>query len=184
MADEGVPGADDREAGALLGPARLAFFTPVREYPPLGDRKAAVLVGANGLMFSVLLSFTGPIGRVVEGPHPWEARLVVAVLTPLAVLLLLGTWFAFRALTRPIPPMPASLAYFPDIAALTPQEYRRRVLELDYRRAVRDMLHYNYSLAVLSVQRFRLVERSISCARATFELWVVLMLLIAVFGPR
>jgi Family of unknown function (DUF5706) len=174
--------ADGRDdVATLLGPARLAYFTPVREYPPLGDRKAAVLLGANGLMVSVLLFFSRPIGRIVEGPRPWEARLVVTVLTPLVVLLLLGAWYAFRALTRPIPAMPPSLAYFPDIAALTREEYRRRILALDHRRAVRDMLHYNYSLAVLSVRRFRLVERSLFCSRATFELWILLLLMIAVF---
>lgn len=181
MADDIGPQGDDLEAEALLGPARLAYFTPVREYPPMGDRKAAMLLGANGLMVSVLLLFSGPIGGIVQGPYPWEARLVVVVLAPLAVLLVLGGWFAFRALTRPIPPMPPSLAYFPDIAALTREEYRRRVLALDHRRALRDMLHYNYSLAVLSVQRFRLVERSFFCSRATFELWIVLLLMIAAF---
>jgi hypothetical protein len=181
MADASESPADDREAEALLGPARLAYFTPVREYPPLGDRKAAVLLGANGLMVSVLLFFSGPIGRIVEGPSAWKAWLVILVLGPLAILLLLGAWYAFRALTRPIPPMPPSLAYFPDIAALTREEYRRRILALDHRRAVRDMLHYNYSLAVLSVQRFRLVERSLFCSRATFELWIALLLMVTVF---
>ena len=43
------------------GAARLAFFTPVREYPPLADRKASVLLAANGLMVTVLLTFSGAI---------------------------------------------------------------------------------------------------------------------------
>jgi hypothetical protein len=183
MPDDGVPRPDDRDdVRALLGPARLAYFTPVREYPPLGDRKATVLLGANGVMVSVLLFFSGSMGRIVEGPSPWRAWLVVLVLGPLAVLLLLGAWYAFRALTKPTPPMPQSLAYYPDIAALTLEEYRRRLLAVDHRGAMRDMLHYNYSLAVLSVKKFRLVERSLFCSRATFELWVLLLLMIAAFG--
>ena len=89
--------ADDCDAATLLGPARLAYLTPVRAYPPLGDLKAAVLPRANGLMVSVLLLFSGPIGQDVEGPRRREAWLPVLVLAPLAVLLLLGAWFAFRA---------------------------------------------------------------------------------------
>ncbi len=42
------------------------------------------------------------------------------------------------------------------------------------------MLHYNYSLATLSVAKFHLVERSIACARSTFELWMLLLLVIVI----
>ena len=46
------------------------------------------------------------------------------------------------------------------------------------RPSVEAMLHYNYSLATLRVDKFSLVNRSIACARATFGLWVILLLLI------
>ena len=59
--------------------------------------------------------------------------------------------------------------------------YRDRVKGLDYPEAVNAMLHYNYSLAVLSVAKFRLVDRSMVTARSTFELWVVLLLIIMLF---
>jgi hypothetical protein len=163
------------------GVARLAFFTPVREYPPLADRKASALLAAYGLMVTVLLAFSETIESILTGPNPLATLLLLAVLLPLCVLMLLGAWNAFRALTRPIPPMPDSLAFYPHIAALSLGSYRDRVKGLDYRSAVTAMLHYNYSLATLSVAKFRLVERSIASARSTFELWVVLLLMIMLF---
>jgi hypothetical protein len=77
--------------------------------------------------------------------------------------------------------MPESLAYYPNIAALSLDSYRDRVKGLDYRLAVLAALNYNYSLATLSVAKFRLVDRSIASARATFELWMVLLLMVVLF---
>jgi hypothetical protein len=170
---------DERRLGAL----RLGYFTPVREYPPLADRKASALVAAYGLMVTVLLFFGGPIEAIIEGPDPIEAYATAAVLAALATLILVGAWNAFRALTRPIPPMPTSLAFYPHIAALPLDAYRAAVCGLDHDRALRAILHYNYSLATLSVAKFRLVERSIRCARGTFALWMLLLILITLLGP-
>jgi hypothetical protein len=174
--------ADETGDESLLGAARLAYFTPVREYPPLGDRKAVALLAADGLMASVLLVFSGRIGAIILGKVQPLAWLTGGVLATLATLVLIGAWNAFAALTLPTPPMPDSLAYYPHIAALSPEEYRRRVRSLGHREALRAMLHYNYSLATLSVHKFRLVERSVSCVRGTFELWIVLLALVALGG--
>ena len=45
------------------------------------------------------------------------------------------------------------------------------------------MLHYNYSLATLSVEKFALVERSIARARSTFALWILLLLALPLLKP-
>ena len=163
------------------GAARLAFFTPVREYPPLADRKASALLAAHGLMVTVLLAFSGAIGSIISGPNYFASRLVLGVLIPLGVLILLGAWLAFQALTRPVPPMPDSLAFYPQIAALSLDSYRDRVKRLDYQSAVTAMLHYNYNMATLSVAKFRLVNRSFACVRATFKLWIVLLFMLVLF---
>lgn len=161
------------------GAARLAYFTPVREYPPLADRKASFLLAAYGLMVSVLLGFSGAIEATVFESSRAAACAILAVLAPLSTLILLGAWNAFHALTRPMPPMPDCLAFYPRIAALSLGDYRERVKALDHPRALAAILHYNYSLATLSVAKFRLVDRSLACARWTFELWMVLLLMIA-----
>lgn len=163
------------------GASQLAFYTPVREYPPLADRKASVLLAANGLMVTVLLTFSGAIESIFTGPNRIPVFLMAGILGPLSVLILLGAWNAFRALTRPIPPMPDSLAFYPHIAARSLGDYVGVMEGLDADRAVVAMLHYNYTIATLSVAKFRLVERSLACARATFELWMVLLLIIVLF---
>jgi hypothetical protein len=163
------------------GAARLALFTPVREYPPLADRKASALLAANGLMVSVLLTFSKAIAAILTGSNHPASYLLLAILVPLTFLILVGAWYAFHALTRAIPPMPDSLAFYPHVAAHSLDAYRDRVKGLDYQRAVAAMLHYNYSLATLSVEKFRLVDRSIAAARSTFELWMVLLLMIVLF---
>jgi hypothetical protein len=179
MEDETVA----KEVARLLGPARLAYFTPVREYPPLGDRKAVALLAADGLMTTVLLSFSGRIAAILGGGLArWDAWAVAAVLAAIVSLTLVGAWHAFAALTMPVPSMPTSLAYFPHIAALSREEYRGLVLGFDHRRAMRDMLNCNYSLAVLSAAKFRRVERSFACVRYTFELWIVLLVLVSTRG--
>jgi hypothetical protein len=102
----------------------------------------------------------------------------MSILLPLSILILVGAWYAFRALTRPIPPMPDSLAFYPHIARNTAEVYAQRVKDLDTVGSMEAILHYNYSLATLCVEKFHLVERSIACARATFEIWVILLLII------
>jgi len=165
-----------------LGAARLAYFTPVREYPPLADRKASVLLAANGLLVTVLMTFSGPIEGIILGPRRWAVFLLASILFPLASLLLFGAWNAFRALTCPIPPMPDSLAFYPHIAKHSPRDYSERVKALDATRAVEAMLNYNYSLAILSITKFHLIARSISCIRSTIALWMILLLMVLLLG--
>jgi hypothetical protein len=100
------------------GAARLAFFTPIREYPPLADRKASALLAAYGLMVTVLLTFSKAIEAIINGPNALASYFLLGILIPLSVLILRGAWYAFHALTRPIPPMPDSLAFYPHVAAL------------------------------------------------------------------
>jgi pycsar effector protein len=180
-------GPEEQEAGErdwdkILGPARLAYFTPVREYPPLGDRKASILLTANGLLVSVLIFFSEPLAALLTGRDFLQALAVVVLLTPLIALLLIGTWQAFKALVLPVPPMPSSLAFYPDIAGRSREEYVRSMKALTHRQALRDMLHYNYSFAVLSAAKFRMIERAFACLRAAFALWMVLMLRLALGG--
>lgn len=166
------------DAAEFLGPARLAFFTPVREYPPLADRKAASLLTANGLLGTVAFFFDGPIGGIVDGDNvmiAWGASITLLVLR---LSLLAGAWLALEALALPIPPMPDSLAFYPHIARLTPDEYRARVLAVDYAGGIRDMLHYNYSLADQANRRFRIVGRSIHCLEIAFATWAIMMAMV------
>ena len=174
-------GGEDLDA--LMGPLRLALFTPVREYPPMGDRKAVAILGTNGLMLSVVLFFSGAIDAILESGNPFGKVVVLGSLGPFAAAALVGTWAAFRALTMPIPAMPESLAFFPDIARLDRAAYLDRVKAVGYRDALRDMLHYNYSLAALSAAKFRLINRAIICSKTMFPLWVAVLLALTALRP-
>ena len=164
-----------------LGPARLAFFTPVREYPPLADRKAAATLAAFGLMITTVLLFAGRLELMAD--RGWGGG--VAVYLPLMVgfvLAILGCSAAIRALIAPIPPMPESLAYYRDIAGHDLDEYRRRVMDVSAAAALRAMLDYNYSLAALSKAKFRTVDRALNYLRFAFIPWVFLLAVVALVG--
>jgi hypothetical protein len=55
-----LPPEYDDDLATVLGPARLAFFTPVFEQPTLADRKAMFILGASGLLVTVLMFFAPP----------------------------------------------------------------------------------------------------------------------------
>ncbi len=168
------------EVDRLMGPLRLGLFTPVREYPPFGDRKAVALLGTSGLMITVLGLFAAELGRLINGPSFVAAALAVGLLAPFGVLMVVSGRCSLKALTIPVPPMPAGLAFFPHIAALDRDEYRRRVLGADHRAVLRDILNYNYSLAVLSVRKFRLLSYAIRCTKYGLLIWVILLVLVSV----
>jgi hypothetical protein len=176
--DRGAAVADDPEVEGLLGPARLASFTPVREYPPLSDRKSVILLTLNGLMLTVMDPFAAEIPAVLQG-NPVVKRLAIAAGLSWFSLLILGACYAFRALTRPIPPMGDCAAFYPNIAATSLGSYRQNLERLSHRGALRDILNYNYSIAVLSQEKFRLIRKSVLCLCPALPLWMLLMLMIS-----
>jgi hypothetical protein len=173
--------ASNHEADRILGPARLAFFTPIHHQPVLADRKAAFLLAASGLIATVLMLFGAAIGRLVQLPRG-PGVLILLLLFVLAGLLLVVVWCAWRCFILPIPPMPASLAYFPHIGALDLPQYRGSIRQLDQQAAVRAILHYNYSLSIQSVRKYRLANRGFACFRIALMLWLLLLLLISIAG--
>lgn len=171
----------DQGSIAFMGAARLAYFTPVREFPPLGDRKASILLAINGLMIAVLFTFAPRAGKILtaDGALAWVASGLFAIWF---VLIVVGGVMAFIALTMPIPAMPDSLAFFRHIRARRFEDYRAEVRSRSHGDAVRDMLNYNYSLAILSASKFRWINRATLLACAAFGVWMVLMMIFAVGG--
>jgi hypothetical protein len=166
----------------VLGPARLAYFTPVHEQPTLADRKAMFILGASGLMVSVLLFFSYSIENLVRARGGFTAAAVVAALVTVAALVLTAAVTAYYSYTRSLPPMPPTFAWFRNVAETSLDDYSRRMHALDHPAALRGMLHYNYSVASLAARKFRLVNRSIRCLRVAIPLWMVLLLVLAVWG--
>ena len=167
---------------AVLGPARLAYFTPVHEQPTLADRKAMFILAASGLMASVLLFFSQSLGALARAGGTGASLLVLSLLACVAVLVVIAAVVAYYAYTRPLPPTPDTLALFRTVAARELEAYRAQMLALDHPTALRGMLHHNYSVACLAARKFRLVNRSLKCLRVAIPLWMVLLLALAIWG--
>ena len=172
----------DEDLAAVLGPARLAYFTPVFEQPSLADRKAMFILGASGLLVTVLLFFSQSLQALAHASgRPGTLALGVAVFCVVA-LVLTAAFTAYTAYTKPLPPMPPTLVLFREVSDKDADAYVRAMYDLDHRRAMRDMLHYNYSVATQAAQKFRLVNRAIACLRLAIPLWMLLLLALAVWG--
>jgi hypothetical protein len=178
---DGTP-PEHPDLAAVLGPARLAYFTPVFDQPSLADRKAMFILGASGLLVTVLMFFAPPLHTVARsGGRPATVALVAAILCVIG-LVLTAAVAAYVAYTRPLPPMPPTLALFREVCARDADAYVAAMYALDHRRAMRDMLHYNYSVATQAAAKFRIVNRSLSILRVAILLWMVLLLVLAISG--
>jgi hypothetical protein len=174
--------SEEDEVRRLVGAARLAYFTPVHQHPPLADRKASFLLTASGIIITVLLIFAGAIERMVRSPYWLASFLVLVLLFALLGAMAIAAWFAWRAFGMRIPPMPTSHAFFNDVARESFDEYARNVKGIAHRGAIREMLHYNYSLATQAATKFRLVNRAFACFRVVIVLWLFLLLMISLMG--
>jgi hypothetical protein len=169
---------DDAEVARLLGPARLAYFTPVREYPPLSDWKSVMILSLCGLMVTVTCLFLNDIESMLASGRGARTVLLLVGVSWLASILL-GAGYGFRALVQPFPPMGACTAFYKTIAARSLEEYCAILHTLSHDAAMRDILNYNYSIAVLSTEKFRLIRKSVVCLCMALALWMLLMILIA-----
>lgn len=173
----------DPRPEAVIGPARLAYFTPVHEQPSLADRKAMFILAASGLLLTVLLFFSEPLERLVSGVGRPMNQAIVLLLVCVVAAVLIAARTAYSAYTCPLPPMPPTLAFFRNVAAAESVEaYAAALAQRDHPSALRDMLHYNYSVACLAAEKFRLVNRALSCLRVAIPLWMLLLLILAVWG--
>ena len=71
------------------------------------------------------------------------------------------------------------VAFYQNIAAMSLGSYRQDLGKLSHRSAMRDILNYNYSIAVLSEEKFRLIRKSVLCLCLALPLWMLLMLIIS-----
>ena len=177
-----APAAIPDELTAVLGPARLAYFTPVHDQPTLADRKAMFILAASGLILTVLLFFSHGLEALLRGTGSRGGPALAVLLGCVVVLVMAAALTAYVAYRFPLPAMPPSLALFREVAARPADAYAADMLALDHPAALRAVLHYNYSVAVQAAMKFRLVNRSLACLRVAIPLWMLLLLALAVWG--
>jgi hypothetical protein len=155
----------------------------VHEQPSLADRKAMFILGASGLILTVLLFFAQSLERLVRGVEGPAGMGIVVILLCVVAFVLAGARTAYSSYTRQLPPMPPTMAFFRNVAAAESVEaYAEALARHDHPSALRDMLHYNYSIATLAAEKFRRVNRAIACLRIAIPLWMLLLLILAVWG--
>ena len=170
------------EIERLAGAARLAYFAPVQQYPPLADRKGSFLLTASGLLITTLFLFSSSLARIMHNQNTVVSMGILLLLGLLAILLLICAWNAWMSFTAPNPPMPASAANFRDIARESLDDYSQRLRGMTHPQAIRDMLNYNYSLAMQGATKFRYVQRAMGCFKVALVLWMVVLMLITIAG--
>lgn len=169
----------DPEIEAVVGPARLAYFTPNSEFPILADRKAAFLLTASGLLLTVLFFLLDPIMGIVRGPHRVLAGISVLLLVAVLGLVVNGARLAYKAFVLPIPEMPECLAFFRHIAQNPFEWYDRQIKSLTHPQALRMILEYNHHSARQASGKFALVNRSLVSIRIAILLWMLLLMIIS-----
>lgn len=170
----------DADLQAVIGPARLAYFTPTGELSPLSERKAVFLLAASGLIGTVIIFFLPRLAELIAAPNRIVALSIVGLIPVFLVALLGAAGYAYLAVTTGIPEMPRSPAFFKHIAQISPEEYEEVVKRLSHREALQAMLHYNYSISQQAVRKFRRVQQSLRWMRVAILLWILLLLIVAV----
>jgi hypothetical protein len=169
----------DPEIEAVVGPARLAYFTPNSEFPILADRKAAFLLTASGLILTVLFFLLDPIMSIVRGPERTLAGVTALLLVAVAGFVVNGARLAYKAFILPIPEMPECLAFFRHIAQNPFEWYDQQIKSLTHPQALRMILHYNHHAARQAAGKFSLVDRSLKSIRLAILLWMLLLMIVS-----
>ena len=177
--DLGAPTLPDQVATFRhLDPAAaLAFRTPLQEHAPAADTKAAAILTAQGIMFTLLAKYGTHFQGMLAG-RGFEKFLLIALLSAFAILSLWSIFQAFLTISPRFPAAPPSLAFFGDIARLSREDYVSRVSSMSHEEALEQILIYNHTLALICVEKFRHLGKGVKLFRVAFGCWLVLIVLI------
>lgn len=124
----------------------------------------------------LILTFVAAVGAIVGATAPSAfaaaktVNVVFAVVLLTALLVTAGsmvfvTWYTIEAIYPRRPLANASLVSFPDIAAMTADDYANKVAQLSSAQALRDYSLHNATLARIAVAKFAAISRAMWCAR-------------------
>src|SRR5690348_15401204 len=166
----------------VIGPGRLAFFTPITEQPILADRKATFILAMAGLMITVLMFFLTSVVKLVHSPLLPLRIGSIAMLVVLMVLLLLAVQWAYRGYVLAATPVDSSLSFYRNVGAGPIERYQAAMERLRHPDALRAVLLYNHAVAVQAVGKYRHANRALRCMRWAIPIWMLLLIVIAVWG--
>jgi hypothetical protein len=163
--------------------AALAFRTPLQEHVQSADGKAAGILTFLGLMCTVLTRFGGTLGTILRD-DTWMKGGCIWLLVVFVGCALGTVVQAFRTISPRFPKAPPSLAFFGDIAAISREEYMKRVMALSAETALGQMLSYNHTAATICVSKQRQLKFGLRLFRLASMCWVMLALVLAYEGLR
>jgi hypothetical protein len=173
---------EDAGLRCVIGPARLAFFTPITEQPILADRKATFTLAMAGLMITVLMFFLTSVIKLVHSPVMPLRVVSTVMLGALVVLLLLAVQWAYRAYVLAAELSGSSLAFYRDVGARSLEEYQAAMERIRHPDALRSVLMYNHALAVQAAGKYHHANRALRCMRWGIPIWMLMLIVIAVWG--
>jgi Family of unknown function (DUF5706) len=190
-ASPSLPDEPSASGGVNEPAANLAFRTPLQEHAPAADTKAAAILTALSIMFTVLAKLGAPLAPMLRGESgggasTWSLLGMIvtwALLSGFVGLSLGAIWQAFRTFSPRFPNAPPSLAFFQDIAKLSRAEYLDKVSTLSDDEALRHILVYNHNLSRICVEKFVEARRALKLFEGAFVCWLLLLLLLKLLAP-
>jgi hypothetical protein len=161
-----------------LGAVRFAAFTPMNEQPGLADRKASFVIAAGGLLVSTTLFLIMPLDQFVRpgiGPG-----LTLFLAFAMCWITLLGIRIAYRCYTLPTPMRETNPLFFQNIAAESESAYGSSLNRATERDVIRNVLDFNYTMAKLGLEKYRLAGQALLCLRVAIPLWMLLLVVLSV----
>jgi hypothetical protein len=159
--------------------ATLVYLTPIGEFVHSADGKAGTILTVLGLMFTLLARFGSWLDTMFHLGGRAERVATVALVGAFALASLAAVIQAFRTISPRFPKSGPSLAFFGDIARLTPDQYVLRAAEFGVGQALAERLKYNHAgarIILLKTHQLRWMFRWFELAAAC---WVSLAILLA-----
>ena len=158
--------------------ATLVYLTPIGEFIHSADAKAGTLLTVLGIMFTLLARFGGWLDGMIHG-GPVTRVATVALLAGFAAAAFGAVVQAFRTIGPRFPRTTPSLAFFGDIARISPEEYVARATSLGATDALAERLKYNYTGSRIILAKFRQLRWALRFFAAAAVCWLLLVAMLA-----
>jgi hypothetical protein len=161
--------------------ATLAYLTPVGEFIHSADAKAGTILAVLGIMFTLLARFGGWLDAMIRGEGNSVAMILVtvALLAGFAGAALAAVVQAFRTISPRFPKAVSSLAFFGDIAKLTPEQYASQAQSLNPEAALNERLNYNHTGSRIILLKFAQLRWALRFFEVAAVCWLLLAALLA-----
>src|SRR5687768_10324164 len=153
----------------------LVYLTPVGEFIHSADAKAATILTVLGIMFTLLARFGAWLDGMIRSDHRALVILTLALLALFATASLGAVIQSFRTISPRFPEATPSLAFFGDIARLTPDEYLRRTSGLGAGQALDERLKYNHTGSRIILLKFAQLRWALRLFATAAVCWLLLV---------